>query len=178
LQRVARRRDVRIAAGSVLALSVLCFIALFSFYVRLAHVIDRRLAAGPFSNTTNIFSAAHPVVVGDPLTLEQFLALLQRSGYTNVKKNPGGWFVVRGSAVEVTPVPNRPLPTRGAEFAHGNARIASPDRRRFGNRLDLNSSPTSPALRAAAHDPVLGYTRLLVHAPFRGRQTFLQPFGL
>src|SRR5947209_3730697 len=78
-RRLTQGCGVRILAASVLGLCVLC-LAVFSFYyVRLAHVIDGRLAAGPFSGTTNIYSAAHRVSVGDPLTADQFIAQLQRS---------------------------------------------------------------------------------------------------
>jgi penicillin-binding protein 1B len=150
LHQVARRRDVRIAAGSLLGICVLCFTVLFVFYVRLTHVIDRRLAAGPFSNTTNIFSAPRGVAVGDPVTPDRFLALLQGNGYTTRRKSPGGWFVVRGSAVEVTPGPESSSASGPVviEFAHGKVvRIASPDRREIrefdlGPQLIANLSGT------------------------------------
>ena len=47
---------MRIAAYSILGVWVLCIAVFTVCYVRLAHVIDRRLAAGPFSDTTNIFT--------------------------------------------------------------------------------------------------------------------------
>src|SRR5437879_8100719 len=95
------RRGVRIAAASILGLCLLCLATFIFYYIRLAHIIDQRLANGPFAGTTNIFSASHRIAVGDPLTPEEFTAHLMRSGYTTTPHNPEGWFILRKNTVEL-----------------------------------------------------------------------------
>ena len=94
----------------------------------LENVIDERLAAGPFSGSTNIYSAARGIAVGDVLTAAEFAAELRKSGYTASAQSPEGWFKVRDNAVEVMTGPD-PAPGTGpvvVEFAHGKvARITS-----------------------------------------------------
>jgi penicillin-binding protein 1B len=74
-----------------------------SIYLRYARIIDHRLAAGPFSDSINIYTAPRTVAVGDPLTLEDVVKRLRRSGYTTARGNTIGWYNVRPDAVEVFP---------------------------------------------------------------------------
>ncbi|MCU1239181.1 MAG: penicillin-binding protein family, partial [Candidatus Solibacter sp.] len=131
-RRFCHRGDVRICAAVMLCITLLCAGVFFYFYVKLAHIIDRRLAAGPFSHTTNIFSSPVRVGTGDALTLEEFTAELRKSGYSDARDNPEGWFAVRSHAVEVTPGPDSASSSGPAliEFSKDAvARIQSPDRR-------------------------------------------------
>jgi penicillin-binding protein 1B len=123
-QQLYRRRGVRIAAVSFLGLCLLCLATFIFYYIRLAQLIDRRLAHGPFAGTTNIFSASHRIAVGDPLTPEEFTSHLLRSGYTTAPNNPERWFVRRTNAVELHSAGSRPVEI---EFAEGKvAAISAP----------------------------------------------------
>jgi penicillin-binding protein 1B len=111
-----------------LGLSLLCVAGFIFFYIKLAHVIDQRLASGPFAGTTNIFSAAHRIAVGDPLTPEEYMAHLSRSGYSASEKDPEGWFIIRKNVVELMPGPESKAGAKSVsvEFARGKvARITS-----------------------------------------------------
>uniref|UniRef100_Q024S8 Penicillin-binding protein, 1A family n=1 Tax=Solibacter usitatus (strain Ellin6076) TaxID=234267 RepID=Q024S8_SOLUE len=120
-----RRRGVRIAAASILGLCLLCLATFIFYYIKLAHIIDQRLAYGPFAGTTNIFSASHRIAVGDPLTPEEFTAHLVRSGYTSSPNNPEGWYLLHKNTVEVKS-PGGPLVV---EFGKGKiAAISAPGR--------------------------------------------------
>ncbi|MBZ5585600.1 MAG: PBP1A family penicillin-binding protein [Acidobacteriia bacterium] len=89
---------------TVAAALVLTGFAVFGFYyVRFSRLIDRRLAAGPFSNTVDIFSAPRTVAVGDALTLPQVVTRLIRDGYTTSRGNALGWYHLRSNAVEIFP---------------------------------------------------------------------------
>ncbi len=132
LKHFCNRPGVRIAAGSILVVFLLCGTAFILYYAKLARIIDRRLAAGPFSQTTNIFSAGHSVAVGDHLTADEFLVQLRRSGYTVAPKNSEGWYTVKQSSVEVKPgsEPGSSYGPVAVEFAHGTVtRIVSAGRR-------------------------------------------------
>jgi penicillin-binding protein 1B len=94
--------------GRILAASVICLVALGAFvfgyyYMKNARKIDSRLQAGPFSGTINVFTSPRTFAVGDPLTAEELVGRLRRSGYTMAKSNTVGWYNVRRSAVEIFP---------------------------------------------------------------------------
>lgn len=97
------RREGRIllysSAGAFAA-----FLLVFGFfYIRYAHKIDQRLAAGPFSDTINIYTAPRVVAVGAPMTPQEVVTRLRRSGYTTSRGNTLGWYNVRPNAVEIFP---------------------------------------------------------------------------
>lgn len=122
------RRGTRIAAASILGIGSIVGCVVLFFYIRLAHFIDQRLAAGPFADTVDIYSSPCSVAAGDALTVDDLVARLRRSGYTTVKNNPVGWFNVRNNTVEI--VPGRDShsgnPTVLLEFSHATlSRIVS-----------------------------------------------------
>ena len=132
LRRFCGRRDVRICACSAAAFFLLTIAAFLFFYLRLAHVIDERLAAGPFSDTNNIFSAGRHISTGDVLSAEEFTSRLRTGGYTENVKSPEGWFKSIKNTVEVTPGPESASGSAPVvvEFANGKvAHIISSDRR-------------------------------------------------
>lgn len=109
------RRDCRIAILSILGFCAAMILLLSVFYLKFARMIDARLAAGPFASTLNIYTEPRTVAVGDPLTLEETVARLRRSGYTTSRGNGVGWYNVRPRSVEI-------FPGRGA-FAGGEAGV-------------------------------------------------------
>jgi hypothetical protein len=96
-------RRGRIAAASVLALFGLCIGLYGLLYEKFAGLVDRRLAAGAFSHTFNIFTAPKIVAVGDPLTLDAVVGRLRRSGYSTAQGNSVGWYRVQPGAVSIFP---------------------------------------------------------------------------
>jgi penicillin-binding protein 1B len=84
--------------GALLLLSV----AFFFSYLKLGRMIDRRLTAGEFSGTMNIYGAARPITTGDAMTIEELVTLLKHRGYTRTPGNPAGWFTVGPRAITIT----------------------------------------------------------------------------
>jgi penicillin-binding protein 1B len=97
------RRGTRIAAAVILGIVSIGICMVLFFYIKVAHFVDRRLAAGPFADTVDIYSSPCSVAAGDALTVDEVVARLRRSGYTTVKNNPVGWFTVRSNTVEIIP---------------------------------------------------------------------------
>ena len=97
------RRETRIALITLISILLLCSIAFLVIDVRFARMIDRRLAAGPFSDSVNIYTAPQAVAVGDAVTLEQVVSRLRQSGYTTARANPLGWYHLRANGVEIFP---------------------------------------------------------------------------
>src|SRR5512133_856776 len=90
------RREGRILLFSAMGLFALCVLGFGFIYLKFAPTINKRLAAGPFSGTVNIYSAPRSVAVGDAATLEEVIGRLRRAGYTTARGNTVGWYNVRG----------------------------------------------------------------------------------
>lgn len=99
-------------AGKFLAAFVtLAFIAALAvgihYYSKYSQLIDRKLSAGPFAQTSKIYAAPRMVAVGDPETAEDIAEQLRRGGYTESRSNPMGRFHLRADgSIEIFPGPD------------------------------------------------------------------------
>ena len=75
------------------------------FYAKYSRVIDQKLLAGPFSNTAKVFGAPETVGVGDVSSPEQIAVSLRRSGYSESRSNPVGYFQIKPDSIEIFPGP-------------------------------------------------------------------------
>ncbi|MEO8597457.1 MAG: PBP1A family penicillin-binding protein [Candidatus Solibacter sp.] len=73
------------------------------FYARYARIIDERLRAGVFANSAKIFAAPESVAVGDVLTPTDVAMQLRRSGYTETRSNPVGYYQLHSDSIEIFP---------------------------------------------------------------------------
>ncbi|MCU1233046.1 MAG: penicillin-binding protein family, partial [Candidatus Solibacter sp.] len=73
------------------------------FYAKYAHVIDEKLRAGVFANSAKIFAAPQAVSVGDVTSPVEIAAELRRSGYTESRSNPVGYYQLRPSSIDIFP---------------------------------------------------------------------------
>lgn len=73
------------------------------YYAKYATVIDEKLRAGVFANSARIFAAPQSVAVGDAITPNDIIVELRRSGYSESRDNPIGYYQVRPNAIEVFP---------------------------------------------------------------------------
>src|SRR4051795_2007176 len=73
------------------------------FYARFARVIDEKLRAGVFANSAKIFAAPQSVAVGDIATPIEIAAELRRSGYTESRTNPVGYFQLHPNSIDIYP---------------------------------------------------------------------------
>ncbi len=88
------------------------------FYVKYSHLIDEKLRAGPFADTSKIYAAPKSVAVGDKLTPAELVDHLRRAGYGESSSNRVGWYhlrpdAVRPDAVEIIPGPDAMEPEAG-----------------------------------------------------------------
>jgi penicillin-binding protein 1B len=89
------------------ALVLIGILATFTyFYAKYARVIDERLRSGVFANSAKIFAAPESVAVGDAITAADIAAELRRSGYTESRGNPVGYYQTSGNSIEVFPGPD------------------------------------------------------------------------
>jgi penicillin-binding protein 1B len=86
------RKWPRIALYSAMGIYAVILLVGGFFYFKYAHTIDQRLSGGPFSGSVDIFSAPRTVGVGDEVSAAQMTAELRRSGYSESRTNPVGYF--------------------------------------------------------------------------------------
>jgi len=94
------------------------------FYVRYSHLIDEKLRAGPFANTSKIYAAPKLIGVGDAISPDELVAHLRRAGYSDARGNPMGWFNIRPDAVEVFPGPDSYFREEAGVIKFANGRIS------------------------------------------------------
>ncbi len=73
------------------------------FYARYAHVIDEKLRAGVFANSAKIFAAPQSVAVGDTTSPSDIATDLRRSGYTESRGNPVGYYQIHPNSIDIFP---------------------------------------------------------------------------
>jgi penicillin-binding protein 1B len=73
------------------------------FYAKYAALIDEKLRAGVFANSARIFAAPQSVAVGDAIAPNEIIIELRRSGYSESRDNPIGYYQVRPNSIEVFP---------------------------------------------------------------------------
>ena len=73
------------------------------FYAKYARVIDEKLRAGVFANSAKIFAAPQSVSVGDTTSPIEIAAELRRSGYTESRGNPVGYYQLHPNSIDIFP---------------------------------------------------------------------------
>ena len=73
------------------------------YYAHYSRIIEKKLTAGPFANTSMLFASPKIVMVGDEITPAEIIAQLRRSAYGETRGNRMGWYNLRNDAVEIYP---------------------------------------------------------------------------
>ncbi len=76
------------------------------YYVKYSRLIETKLAAGPFANTSMLFAAPRTVDVGDIADPQEIATDLRRSGYTESANNRMGYFTLKPDEIDVYPGPD------------------------------------------------------------------------
>lgn len=76
------------------------------YYVKYSKLIESKLAAGPFANTSMLFAAPHSVALGDVTSPQELSADLRRAGYSESAGNKMGHYAIKPDEIDVYPGPN------------------------------------------------------------------------
>ena len=76
------------------------------YYAKYNRVIEQKLAAGPYANTSMVFGAPEVVMVGDELTTDEVVSYLREAGYGTKVNDRMGYYHLRPDAVEIFPGPD------------------------------------------------------------------------
>jgi penicillin-binding protein 1B len=116
--------------GKILtAFFTLAFILVFAvgthYYSKYSRLIDQKLRAGPFAQTSKIFAAPRMVAVGDESTAAEIADQLRRCGYSETRGNPMGWFRIRpDGGIEIFPGPDSYFDQEAGVIKFAGGRIA------------------------------------------------------
>ncbi len=91
----------------VVALTTTIGLGIFTFYyVRYSRLIETKLAAGPFSNTSMLFAAPRTLAVGDVVTPTEVAIELRHSGYNENRNNRMGYYTLKPEEIDIYPGPD------------------------------------------------------------------------
>ena len=76
------------------------------YYVKYSRLIESKLAAGPFANTSMLFAAPRTVDVGDIADPQEIATDLRHSGYSESPNNRMGYFTLKPEEIDVYPGPD------------------------------------------------------------------------
>jgi penicillin-binding protein 1B len=106
----SRKSSSHLLAKLLLGSGVFVLVAgLLSFtyvYVKFARMIEEKLEAGPFPNTSMLFAAPKTVALGDEAAIAEIVAQLRRSNYTENQSNRMGYYYVKPNEIGVFPGPD------------------------------------------------------------------------
>src|SRR5579863_2685708 len=106
----AARFALHPVAKILIVLLVLVFtagLAVFAhYYIKYSRLIEAKLAAGPFANTSMLFAAPRTVDVGDIADPQEIATDLRRSGYTESQSNRMGYFTLKPDEIDIYPGPD------------------------------------------------------------------------
>jgi len=123
-RRFLRHRGGKICL-SVLTLGFTLGLITFTyFYLHYARITDEKLAAGPIGHTAMIFAAPDRVMVGDEATVEEIVAELEESGYTESRRNRLGWYHQRPDGVEIFPGKDSCFPGEDAVILFDGGKVS------------------------------------------------------
>ncbi len=74
-------------------------------WVKYSKLVDAKLRAGAFANTSMLFAGPQRIAVGDTASSAEIVAMLRRSGYSESRNAAMGYYNLRPDAIEVYPGP-------------------------------------------------------------------------
>ncbi len=92
---------------AVLVFTITACLAVFAFYYfKYSRLIEEKLAAGPFANTSMLFASPRVVTLGDVANFQDIVSDLRRAGYTESQNNRIGHFTSKPEEVAIYPGPD------------------------------------------------------------------------
>jgi penicillin-binding protein 1B len=92
---------------AVVLLSVTGFFTVFTFYyVKYSRLMEEKLSAGPFQNTSMLLASPQTLVVGDKLTPQEVANDLRRAGYNESRANRVGYYAIKPDEIDIYPGPD------------------------------------------------------------------------
>jgi penicillin-binding protein 1B len=109
----------------VVALTLTTGLGIFTYYyVKYSRLIEAKLAAGPFSNTSMLFAAPRTLTVGDVATPQEIAIELHHSGYNENRNNRMGYYTVKPDEIDIYPGPDSYFKRDEGVIKFANSKVA------------------------------------------------------
>lgn len=106
------------------ALAVIAAVAIFCYsYQKYSALVDQKLR-GPIANSAKIFAAPEAVAVGDISSPDDIAGALRRSGYTESRSNPEGYYQKRPTSIDIFPGPESYFDQEAATIKFAGGKIS------------------------------------------------------
>ncbi|HTP89164.1 MAG TPA: PBP1A family penicillin-binding protein [Bryobacteraceae bacterium] len=109
---------------TLLAIGALGVLVFAWFWFKYSRLIDEKLSAGPFANTSMLFAAPTSIGVGDTATPQDIGAALRRSGYSESDKNRLGYYILKSSEIDIYPGPDSYFEPEGGVIKFSGNRVS------------------------------------------------------
>lgn len=76
------------------------------YYVKYSKLIEAKLAAGPFANTSMLFASPRSVALGEQTSPQELVGELRHAGYSEATNNRMGHYAVRSDEIDIYPGPD------------------------------------------------------------------------
>ncbi|MGA3027937.1 MAG: PBP1A family penicillin-binding protein [Bryobacteraceae bacterium] len=110
--------------ATLLVFSAACVLVFAWFWVKYARLINEKLAAGPFANTSMLFAAPRSIAVGDEASAPEIAAELRRGGYSGSDKNRLGYYTLKPSEIDIYPGPDSYFEPEGGVIKLSGNRVS------------------------------------------------------
>lgn len=157
--RFLRHPAGRVCLSIIVVGFTLGLIAFSYFYLHYARLTDEKLAAGPIGDTAMLFAAPQRVELGDKATVEEIVAQLNRSGYTESRDNRIGYFIADPDRVEIFPGKDSHFTGEAAVISFSEGRVSQIVSRR--NNTEIAQYGLEPELITNLFDRDRGKRRLV-----------------
>jgi penicillin-binding protein 1B len=92
--------------GLVVAAITLGLVFFTYYYVKYSKLIEAKLTAGPFANTSMLFAAPRSVTVGEQTTPQELASELRHAGYSEATNNRMGHYAIGPDELDIYPGPD------------------------------------------------------------------------
>ncbi|HYL78478.1 MAG TPA: transglycosylase domain-containing protein, partial [Bryobacteraceae bacterium] len=108
----------------VVALTTTIGLGVFTYYyVKYSRLIETKLTAGPFSNTSMLFAAPRTLAVGDQVTPTEVAIELRHSGYNENRNNRMGYYTLKPEEIDIYPGPDSYFKRDEGVIKFGNGKV-------------------------------------------------------
>jgi len=76
------------------------------YYVKYSRLMEEKISAGPFQNTSMLLASPQTLTVGDKLTPQEVANDLRRAGYNESRSNRVGYYTLKPDEIDVYPGPD------------------------------------------------------------------------
>lgn len=94
------------------------------FWVKYSRLIDAKLNAGPFANTSLLFASPGSLTLGDAASPLQIAAELRGSGYSENSRNAMGYFTLGANEIDIYPGPQSMFDPEGGVIKFAGGKVA------------------------------------------------------